>query len=337
MLPAMAARADQVALKNGDRLTGSIVKKHDANLTILTDRMGEVIVPWDQIDSITSDQPLYVVPVAGPKLYGTLAQTADKIEVRTSGATQALSPADITAIRNEAEEQAFQRLENPGWLQLWTGTGTVGLAGTSGNAQTLTFTSGINADRKTRTDKTSLYFSFIKASARVGGLSEDTAEAVRGGLRYQRDVHPRLFLSAFNDYEYDRFQDLDLRFVIGGGLGYHAYKTDRSQLDLLAGVAYNRSSYSTPEIREAGELYWGNEYSLKLSDATALVQSYRMFHNLTQTGEYRMDFNLGLSTKLLQWLSWNISISDRYQSDPADGRKTNDFLYTTGLGITFAN
>jgi len=43
-----------------------------------------------------------------------------------------------------------------------------------------------------------------------------------------------------------------------------------------------------------------------------------------------------LSTKLLKWLSWNIALSDRFLSDPAPGRKTNDFLYTTGLGIAFA-
>ena len=37
---------------------------------------------------------------------------------------------------------------------------------------------------------------------------------------------------ACSDYEYDRFQDLDLRFVVGGGLGYIAIKDDRKRLDL---------------------------------------------------------------------------------------------------------
>ena len=30
------------------------------------------------------------------------------------------------------------------------------------------------------------------------------------------------------------------------------------------------------------------------------------------------------------------AIIDRYLNHPAPGRKTNDFLYTSGLGITFA-
>jgi hypothetical protein len=61
-----------------------------------------------------------------------------------------------------------------------------------------------------------------------------------------------------------------------------------------------------------------------------------MFNNLSDTGTYRVNGDLGLSTKIAKWLTWNLALSDRYLSNPAPGRKTNDFLYTTGLGITFA-
>ncbi len=40
--------------------------------------------------------------------------------------------------------------------------------------------------------------------------------------------------------------------------------------------------------------------------------------------------------KLSKWLNWNVALSDRFLNHPAPGRKTNDFLYTTGLGVTFA-
>ncbi len=334
---ATATRADQVVLKNGDRLTGAIVKKQDGRLTIKTEQMGAVTVPWDQVESVTADAPVYVVPAAGPTLHGTLTLEGDKAEVKTADAVRKLAFGDISAIRDEAEEKAYQRLLNPGWFELWTGNGTIGLAGTSGNAKTMTFITGINADRRTRSDKTSLYFSLIKASARVDQVSEDTAEAVRGGISYGHDITPRLFFSAFNDYEHDRFQDLDLRFVLGGGLGYHAITSDRVRLDLLGGGAYNRSSFSTPLVRESGEIYWGDELSIKLNSATSLVQSYRMFNDLTNSGMYRVNFDLELNTKLLKRLTWNVRISDRYLSDPAPGRQKNDFMYTTGLGITFAN
>jgi putative salt-induced outer membrane protein YdiY len=331
-----AARADQVVLKNGDRVTGSIVKKDDKGLTIKTDQFGVIVTPWDQIASITAEKPLNIVLKDGRTLQGTLATADGRVEVTAGQTKVAVATADIAAMRNDDEEKAYQRLLHPGWGELWAGTGTIGFAGTAGNSKTLTYTTGLNASRVTNTDKTSLYFSAIKASALVNGVNADTAEAVRGGISYDHNVTSRLFFNTFNDYEYDRFQNLDLRFVIGGGLGYHALKTDRSSLDLVAGAAYNRSSFSTPLTQNSAELYWGNEYNLKLGAATSLTQSYRMFNNLTDSGTYRVNFDLVLGTKIWKWLSWNLSVSDRYLSDPAPGRKTNDFLYTTGIGITFA-
>jgi hypothetical protein len=330
------AWADQVTLKNGDRITGSIIKKDDKNLTVKTDKFGAIAIPWDQVDSVSGETPLHIALKDGKTLQGTLTVKDGKISVTAAQTKLTLTAEDIAAIRNEDEQKAYLRLLHPGWGQLWTGTGTIGFAGTAGNSRTLTFTIGMIANRTTKTDKTSVYFNAIKASALVNGVNSDTAQAVRGGVGYDRNAGSRFFYNVFNDYEYDRFQSLDLRFVIGGGMGFHAVKNDRSKFDLVFGGDYNRSSFSTPLIRNAGEIYWGDEYNLKLNKSTTLHQGYRMFNNLTDTGVYRINFDLDLATKILKWLSWNVSVSDRYLSDPAPGRKTNDFLYTTGVGITFS-
>ncbi|MCX6626930.1 MAG: DUF481 domain-containing protein [Candidatus Solibacter sp.] len=323
-------------LKNGDRVTGSIIKKDGKNLTIKTDQFGVVTTSWDQVESVMADKPVNVVLPDGKTVQGTLATANGKVEVATKDAKLSLAPADVGTIRDDAEQKAYERLLKPGWGQLWAGTGSIGFAGTSGNAKTLTFTTGVNAARATKTDKTTLYFSAIKASALVSGKNSDTAQAVRGGIGYDHNVNPRLFVNVFNDYEFDKFQNLDLRFVLGGGLGFHAVKTERSRLDLLGGGAFNRSSFNTPLTRKSGEIYWGDEYALKLGAATSLVQSFRMFNDMTNRGSYRVNFDIGASTKIAKWLNWNVSVSDRYLNRPAPGRKSNDLLYTTGLGITFA-
>lgn len=329
---AMGAWADQITLKNGDRVTGAIVKKDGATLTVKSALMGEVTMPWDQVAEIKSDAALNVVLPSGT-VQTTVATVDGKLQLQGQ---RTVPLGDVVALRNGDEQRAYERLEHPGWGDLWTGTATLGFAGTSGNARTLTFSTGVNAARTTRTDKTSLYFNAIKASGLVNGQNADTAKAIRGGIAYDHNVSSRLFLTAFNDYEYDRFQNLDLRFVLGGGLGFHLIKTDRSMLDLLAGVDYNRSKFSTPLTRNSAEFFWGDDYSLKLTGATSLVQSFRMFNDLTNTGTYRVNFDVGASTKIAKWLTWNVSLSDRYLNHPAPGRKSNDFLYTTGIGVTFA-
>jgi putative salt-induced outer membrane protein YdiY len=328
--------ADEVIMKNGDRVTGSVVKKEGNNLTIKTEKFGLIVTPWDQVESINTDKPLHIILSAGKTYEGMLNYKDGSVRLTDAKESVNVTPADISILRNSDEQKAYDRLYHSGWTQLWAGVGTIGLSGTAGNSKTLTYNIGLNANRTTSTDKTAVYFNLIKSSALVNGVDENTAEAIRGGISYNHNLNSRIFLSVFNDYEYDRFQNLDLRFVIGGGLGYHAVKTDRSRLDLLAGGAYNRSSYSTDLVTKSGEIYWGDEYNLKLSTATTLTQNFRMFNNLSETGAYRMNFDLGLGTKITKWLTWNVSVSDRYLSDPVPGRKTNDFLYTTGVGISFA-
>ena len=332
---ASPARADQLTMKNGDRVTGSVIKQDGKEITIKTTHFGVVTAPWDQVASVQTDQPVVVVLKDGKTLQGTLAASGANVQIATKEAKVNVSPAEVTTIRNAEEQAAFERLQHPGLMELWAGTGTIGWAGTNGNAKSLSFTAAVRAARATKNDKISLSFDLIKASALVDGKTASTAQAVRGGIGYDREVGTRLFVNLFNDYEYDRFQDLDLRFVLGGGLGYHLVKGPRAALDLVAGIDYNHSQFSTPLTTNAGEIYWGDEYVLKVSKATSFVQSFRMFNNPSKTGTYRINADVGLTTALNSWLTWQLAVSDRFLSDPAPGRKTNDYLYTTGLGITF--
>jgi hypothetical protein len=331
------ALADQVVLKNGDRITGAIVKQDGKTITVKTVSFGAVSAPWDQVVSVTTDKPVNVVLPDGKTVQGALSVAAGSLEVAAPSGKVALPLAEVKTLRNDAEQKAYERLLSPGLLQLWNVAGSLGFAGASGNAKTLTFTTSANAARATRTDKVTLSFSAIKASAMVNRVSAATAQAVRGGVEYNRNIGDRVFVNTFNNYEYDRFQNLDLRFTLGGGIGAKVYNSPSATLGLVAGADYDHASFSTPLTRNAAETFFGDDYSLKVNGSTSLVQRFRMFENLTDFGASRVNFDLTLSTKLRTWLSWNVSLSDRYLSRPVPGRKTNDFLYSTGIGVSFAN
>ncbi len=348
LLLACTASADQITLKNGDRVTGAIVKKDGNNLTVKSALMGVITLPWDQITEIKTDAPLNVVlagqTVQPPVVIKTpIAATNGQITLSAAPTgQQTVAPAAVAFVRDNAEEASYERTLHPTLLQLWTGTATLGLAGTAGNAVTSTFNVAANAARVTTHDNMAVYFNTVKSSATVNGASSETAQAVRGGWKYNRKVGSRLDIDSFNDYEYDRFQNLDLRFVLGGGLGYRAWKAKRGALALQAGVDYDRDKFSatsttTAFSRSSSEGYWGDDFNYKVSGATSIVQTFRMFSNLSDTGAYRANFDLSANTKIRKWLVWNLSAGDRYLSDPVAGRKRNDVLYTTGIGLTFGH
>jgi hypothetical protein len=345
LLAACTAFADQVTLKNGDRVTGAIVKKDGNNLTVKSDLMGAVTIPWDQITDIKTNEQLNVVlsgqPPLTPGVKETITESNGQITLSAgTGGPQTVAPATVVTIRNNAEEASYERLLHPGLLQLWTGTVTLGLAGTQGNAVTSTFNTGMEASRTTNDDAIALYFSGVNSSATINGVHSGTAQAIRGGWKYDRKTGSRLEINLFNDYEYDKFQSLDLRFVLGGGLGYRAWKSSRGALAIQAGVDYDHDKFSptAPAVafsRSSSEAYWGDDFTYKVNGSTSIVQGFRMFDNLSDTGTYRANFDLSGNTKLRKWLVWNLSFSDHYLSDPVVSRKPNDVLYTTGVGVTF--
>ena len=327
--------ADQVTLKNGDKITGSIIKKDGNTLTLKSDFLGEVTMPWDSVTSISSSNSLFVTIPNKGQVNGKVSTEGGNVEVQ-SGAQPAVTPlGQVATIRNAVEQHKYERLLHPSWLELWTGYADLGLALARGNARTDTLNTSFVATRTTNNDKTALSFNQIYSTATVNRINSETANAARGGITYDHNISARWFYTLQNADEYDTFQDLNFRFTGGGGLGYHAIKNERSLLDLLFGGDYTHESFSNNLTRNLGEVYGGDDYSFKVSKITSVTQSFRIF-DAPSSGEYRINFDLGAATTIKGWLSWQLSASDRFLSDPVFGRKKNDVLLTTGFRVTFA-
>jgi hypothetical protein len=222
---------------------------------------------------------------------------------------------------------------------MWEITGSLNLAGSKGNAETSTLTTPVNFVRPSNTSTTKAYFTSIRSTGTVAGISALTARAVRGGWSFDRNLTGRVLLNLFNDYEYDEFQALDLRVTLGSGLGYQFWKAPRGSLAMVAGGDWNREQFSATLIpafiRNSAEAYWGDDFVYKMTARTSVTQSFRMFDNISDLGVYRVNFDTTGVTQLTKWLNWNVSLSDRFLSNPVPGRKGNDLLYTTGIGFTF--
>jgi uncharacterized protein DUF481 len=332
--------ADQVTLKNGDRLTGSVTKSDSKTLT-LKYFAGIVVIPWEEVESIASIAPLTLTLKDGQVLTGPVATIDGKLEVQTAEAGRVATTKEaVQTLRSKEEEAAYQaqleRLKNPKLLDLWKGSFDAGLATAQGNASTTSINLGLDAARTTPRDKIGVYVTSLYASNRTTGVSLTTANAVRGGLRYDANITEKTFGFGFTSMEFDEFQSLDLRFVAGAGIGRHVIKNEKTLLDLFAGGSLNKEFFSTGLNRTSGEILFGDELSHKLSTIITLQQRFVVYPNLSDTGEYRMNWDSSAITRLSRWLSWQITLSDRFLSNPVPGRKTNDLLLTTGLRLTFS-
>jgi putative salt-induced outer membrane protein YdiY len=340
-LSAAGLLADQITLKNGDRLTGTIMKSDEKGLTIKAEYGGAITVPFDAVTSIVSSQQLFLSLKDGQGLVGSVSTDGDKLTVQTKDTGQVTAAkTEVKTIRSPEEEKVYEteleRYRNPRLRDLWAGFIDTGLSSASGNAQTTSFNLTMNAARSTSRDKISTYFTSIYAHSTVAGKGLLTAEATRGGLNYDLNVGPKTFAFGLVNLEEDKFQKLDLRFVGGGGFGYHLLKNETTTFDLSAGGSVNREFYSTGLNRTSGEALLGEELTKKFHKSTTIHEKLVLYPNVSDVGQFRLMFDAGSVTALNKWLGFQVSVSDRYITNPLPGTKTNDLLLTTGLRITFA-
>src|SRR5215472_11203264 len=101
--------ADQVAFKNGDRLTGAILKSDAKTLVIKTIVAGEVSVSWPEIQELRSDLPLHVELADGKILVGKVTTHEERLEVATNTGAVEAPKESIVALRSDAEQSAYER------------------------------------------------------------------------------------------------------------------------------------------------------------------------------------------------------------------------------------
>ena len=345
-----AVFADQITLKNGDHLTGKIVKSDGKTLVLHTEFAGDVTVDFKAITQITADKEMRVSTSDKKTLIGPVTTSDGKIEVATKGeGTVGVPLGNVAEIGEQAE---YEKLAHPGLLHGWNGGVNVGFSLARGNSQTSNLALAVNAVHPTLNDKTTIYLSSIDTKNDLATPST-VANLVTGGLRYDHNLNPRTFAFVGADFMSNALQDLDLRAAYGGGLGYHAIKSDSTILDFLAGLNYTHETYSNgplvapvtvpPVYTSYGvthrflALTLGEELTHKAGKTTVITEKFYFYPDMSDAGEYRGEFGLGTATKISKWLGWQNQFSDIYVSNPPLGTKKNDLILTTGLNFSFTH
>ncbi len=347
-----AAMADTVILKNGDHLTGTVNQLAGGKLTVTTSYAGAVTITWDEVTSVKLDKPLILptetkvgkhVDIKKIEITG-IDRTETGFVITTANGPQPVPPNGVGTLRTAAAETAYEASIRPNFLHGWTGAANVSLAITGGNSETTSVGTGVNLVRATSTDKTALYFNDVYSHDSVAGIT--TADSTNAGLRYDHNVNPKLFTFGTADFNVNGLQDLDLRTIIGGGFGWHAFAKPKRQMDVLGGIVWTHESYSAiaatdttaavpAETNSFAALDFGEQFTQKFGKASMFTEQAYIFPDLQDTSQFRFTLNSAFSTKINNFLSWQTAFSDVYVTNPPSGTKDNDIVLTTGLGFTF--
>lgn len=341
----VAVQAEQVSLKNGDHLSGSIVSMDGKKLVLKTSYAGEVPIDWAEVSQFSSDKDTLVITKSdGQLVSGTVTSEGSDIMVATAQGVQRVPRTDVATMRSPADQAAYEKSLHPGMLEGWSGGSNFGLALARGNSETTNVALGFNAVRKTTNDEWTI--NAVQLFAQDNKLNTTSANSFLGLIRYDRNISKRWFVYGIFTGMYDELQELNYRFMPGAGLGFYAIATDRTTLDLLGGFGYTRESYYNGTVNNLATATLGDEFAYKITKNTIFTQSLYYLPSLNQPvyvpgpgqsnpSNYRINFTAGIATKLNSWMTVNANYLDQYVSQPVPGNKKNNIVLTTGIGITF--
>ena len=285
-------------------------------MIIKTDFAGDIPVLWDSVASVVSSDPLHLQLKDGQTIVGPVSTSNDKFDVATKTTGDVATSKDaIVAVRNDAEQKTYDdtayRLAHPRLTDFWSGILDTGLSVTRGNSSTLSFTLAGKAVRQTDRDKISVYTTAVYATDNTTPPSRTTAHAIQGGIRGDLNVSDKFFVFGFTDNQYDEFQHLDLRNVLwaaAAAITSSKTKTRRSMCSRGGDFEQEYFSPNPPDeptsvTRKTGEILFGEEYDTKLNGRTTISENATFFPNISDTGQYRFQFNATSATKLKSWLA----------------------------------
>ena len=312
-----AARADEVLLSNGDRLSGEILKMEDGILSLRTDYGGEIKINWGQVRSLKSDKPM-TLKMPG-KSNGIVSDFLiggyDFIEVHDLSSDNPVPLADIRGI-------------NIGYVQ-YQGNFTLGGNSTSGN----TSTKAVNgAARLTvRADRHRL---FVEAKYNYGEAEGGlTARNSMAQTKYDYFISKKVFLDAFGLWEKDTFQNLQFRNTLGAGIGYQFFDTGRTSLSGSPGLGYVNEHYTTVPQTQTASAKWGVRFEHKLfPDRLSIFHKHDGFYDLAHGNGMRINADTGVRVFVYKDFYFNLEYDLRLNTQPAPGRQKLDEAFIFGIG-----
>ena len=218
---------------------------------------------------------------------------------------------------------------------LWHGAIALGGSLSGGNNINKVLTANADGSVGTQVDKITLYGVTNYASTKPsGGTATTSADALRLGGRYDRELGSDLFGFGAAGFETNKVTGLRSRESVQVGLGYHVIRSDATTFDIFAGGSGAKARYTNLPSGSGFVTILGEESTHELSDTTQFMQ--RLVTQLAggELGKLTT-WDLTLATALAGQWTLNTGLSLRKASVVAPGTKKTDSLLTVSLGYKF--
>ncbi len=319
-------KTDVVVLDNGDRVTCEIKKLQRGKLSISTDASGTITLKWSHVVGLESTFLYQIELQSGERHIGRfdLPPEVGKISV-VGGQDQELVDVFRVVEMIPIEATFWSRIK---------GSVDAGYDFSQANSATTWSASATLGNRTPRLETDISFSSNIKQQTGAENVNRQDLK-----VQVNRYFERRWFAAILGQGEKNESQSLDLRALVGGGVGRKVVQTNRSNIALVAGAAFSREKYQDrAEYDSNAELVVavGLETFRFDSPELDLSAGFVVLPNLLTKGRYRLQANGKARIEIFRDLYWSLSVYESFDSDPpSETSRRNDFGITTSLGWSF--
>jgi len=278
--------ADEILFSNGDRLTGTILKVTDTNITLDSDLAGKIEVSREGIESINGeDREVYLSENFAP---------------------------------------ALELAPEPEFKIKWTKQVSLGYSQAGGNTEKSQFNGELKVDRKTEGDEFNLKWTGYYATSDKTTDVKKYYGLVRYAYSYGEDLKWYRFVKMEADQ--DKFSNVSWRVIPSAGIGYWFSDEDDYKAMVEGALGYEYTSYHDGTSSEGELIFVPRGFFEKvLVGDLRFREDVTLYPSLEEIGEFRIHSETALINPLTEMLDWKISFIDDYDSDPKGTAENNDY------------
>jgi Protein of unknown function, DUF481 len=323
LVVAAPSGADEIELRDGSRINGTVTGTRDGVITVETSFAGTLNIQQDQVAAMRTSEPVVM------KLEGGVVVEHQPIVVE-DGDLQLPSATDFPL--------AQLLVVNPEPWELgrgykWTGLVTTALAIKQGNSDTEEFDYRLESVWRSLRDRFT-----TKLNGEVdesNGVKNAENWSALGKYDYFLE-DPTWYTGLNAAAEADKFADLDLRYYLGPYLGHQFYEAPILTLSAEAGAVYVNEDFMVAEDKEYPGLNWTvNATSKLLGGDSRLYLDHNGILNLDDAGDLIMNTTFGLAFPLMLNVEAAAEVLLEYDSGAPPEVEEIDQTYRFRLGYAW--
>ena len=326
------AHADEVIMKNGDRLQGKIVSMESGKLVFETAYAGKITLAWDQVARLTSDDILVIALPDKEPFKGKAIAAEDGtliLEPETGPATEPIVMAQIETLGPPKPPEKWK----------FTARVTAGADIEKGNTDNDKYNADLQLGLSKRPHRITLYGEYNLEKTN-GVKSSDNSLL---NLAYNRFMSKKWYLFGNGQAQQDEFQDLDLLWSVAGGVGYQVWESKEKNLSLQIGPSYVSENYTVPQPsfdnkdhRDYAAGFWAIDF-----DMWFFNRVMQLFHyddgtlSFEDTDVWRLRTRTGIRVPIVHNIFASLQYNYDWINSPADGALNDDSRVLFKLGWNY--